>query len=109
MSLVVAAVVGGGAAAIVAFVTMRAQNRKAHAEAYKAETEADSLIISNLRGEVERLTGQLSEVRSEIESVNAALDRCHTENEALVARVEELERVVANHHSPTKRGNGRTT
>ena len=108
MSLVAAGLTGGVIAAVIAFFTVRAQNRKAHAEAFKAETEADAIIIGNLRGEVTRLTEQVETLRGNLDTIGVALEQCRVDSEAMKARIAELERIVSNHHKPAKRGNGRT-
>ena len=101
MALVAAGITGGAIAALIAFLTVKAQNRRTHAEAYKTETEASGIIIRNLRKEVTRLTEQVA-------TINTALEQCRVEGEAMKARISELERIVSNHHKPAKRGNGRS-
>ena len=95
MSPVVSAALAGGlVAALITFLTAKAQNRKAHAEAYKAETEAEHIIISNLREEVTRLTEGQSKLRDDVDLLVTKLEECEAERDKFKQRLEALESTV---------------
>ena len=92
MSPVLSAVlVSGAVAALVAFVTMKANNRKAYAEAYRAEAKGDHIIISNLREEVTRLTEGQNTLRNDVDVLVTKLEECETERDKFKQRLNILE------------------
>ena len=89
-----AALAGGVVAALIAFLTAKAQNRKAHAEAYKAETQADNIIIANLREEVTRLSQGQTELRDTVDVLVAKLEECERERDKFKQRLNALEDTI---------------
>ena len=92
--VVSAAIAGGVVAALIAFLTAKGQNRKAHAEAYKAETQADNIIISNLRDEVTRLSEGQAELRDTVDTLIAKLEECEEERDRFKKRLDAVEAQV---------------
>ena len=92
--VVSAAIAGGVVAALIAFLTAKGQNRKAHAEAYKAETQADNIIISNLRDEVTRLSEGQAKLRNDVDVLVSKLEECETERDKFKKRLDAVEAQV---------------